>query len=342
MTAPPPLYVQTNDAEMNEVLALERTEHGALASMARFPTGGRGSGEPHFPSQGSIVLSEDGGVVLVVNAGSDDVSMFAVEPGALTLTDRASSGGSQPVSVAVAGDLVYVLNNATPNVVGYRISNERLLRIDGSARPLSGAYADPAQVAFSPDGATLAVTERGTDSISTFAVDGSGLVSGPRTIPSSGRTPYGFAFTRQGAMVVTEAFGGAVGEAAAASYRLTEPGRVEPVSGSVPNTRSEVCWAAVTPDGHYAFVTNFGDGTVSSYTVGRDGSLELHAAVAATTRLGRKGIRDEAITADGRYLYAIDADAREVLGWTIDDNGGLTAIGVFPGLPATMAGLAAS
>ena len=167
--------------------------------------------EPHFPSQGSIVLSEAGGVVLVVNAGSDDVSMFAAEAGALTLTDRASSGGSQPVSLAVAGDLVYVLNNATPNVVGYRISDERLHRIDGSARPLGGAHADPAQVAFSPDGATLAVTERGTDSISTFAVDGSGLVSGPRTIPASGRTPYGFAFTRQGAMVVTEAFGGAVG-----------------------------------------------------------------------------------------------------------------------------------
>ena len=34
-------------------------------------------------------------------------------------------------------------------------------------------------------------------------------------------------------MIVTEAFGGEVGAAAAASYALTEPGRIAPVSGSV-------------------------------------------------------------------------------------------------------------
>ncbi len=47
------------------------------------------------------------------------------------------------------------------------------------------------------------------------------------------------------------------------------------MSGSVADTRSEVCWAVVTRDGRYAFVTNFGDGTISSYTVGDGGALEL-------------------------------------------------------------------
>ena len=114
------------------------------------------------------------------------------------------------------------------------------------------------------------------------------------------------------------------------------------MSGSVGDTRSEVCWAAVTNDGHFAYVTNFGDGTVSSYEIAGDGSLELRDPVAGSTRQGEKGIRDEAISRDGRYLYAIDADAQKVFGWTVGQDGGLTSVGEFEGVPETVAGLAAS
>ncbi len=336
------VYVQTNDANDNEVVAFRRLEDGALAPLGRFGTGGRGTGAPHLPSQSSIVLSDDGRWLLVVNAGSDELSLFAVKPDGLGLTDRVDSGGRRPTSVAVRGALAYVLNNATPNIVGFTIDDGRLVALEGSARPLSADDADPAQIAFSPDGRTLAVTERGTDSISAYAVDERGLVDGPTTIPSSGKTPYGFDFTADGTLVVTEAFGGAVGAAAASSYALTDPGRLSSVSGSVGDTRSEVCWAAVTNDGRFAFVTNFGDGTISSYEIGGDGSLELREAVAASTRLGEKGVRDEALTRDGRYLYAVDADAQKVFGWTVGMEGELIAIGAFDGLPDTVAGIAAS
>ena len=143
-------------------------------------------------------------------------------------------------------------------------------------------------------------------------------------------------------MIVTEAFGGAVGEAAASSYSLGASGELEPVSGSVGETRSEVCWAAVTNDGRFAFVTNFGDGTISSYEIADDGRLELRKAVAGSTRIGEKGIRDEAITRDGRYLYAIDADAQRVFGWAVGGDGELGSIGEFEGVRRRVAGLAAS
>jgi 6-phosphogluconolactonase (cycloisomerase 2 family) len=341
-TRPAAVYVQTNDATNNEVLAFERRDEGQRAALGRFATGGRGTGMPHLPSQSSIVLDDDGRRLLVVNAGSDELSLFAVTADGLTLTDRAASGGATPTSVAIRSDLVYVLNNATPNITGMRIDDDRLVAIEDSTRPLSAPDADPAQISFSVDGRTIVVTERGTDSISAYAVGDDGLADGPTTIRSAGKTPYGFDFTADGAMIVTEAFGGDVGAAAASSYALTDPGTLAPVSGSVGDTRSEVCWAAVTKDGRYAFVTNFGDGTISSYAIGDDGTLELHDAVAASTRLGQKGVRDEAITGDGRYLYAIDADAQRVFGWTVGDAGELVAIGDFEGVPETVAGLAAS
>jgi 6-phosphogluconolactonase len=336
------VYVQTNDATENAVLAFERSADGRLAPIGRFPTGGRGTGQPHLPSQRSLALTADGRQLLVVNPGSDELSLFAVESGGLELTDRVASRGATPTSVAVSGDLVYVLNNGTPSIAGFRIEDGRLVELEGSDRSLSADDADPAQVSFSRDGRTLAVTERGTDSISTYAIDDRGFAAGPTTIKSSGKTPYGFDFTAAGAMIVTEAFGGAVGAAAASSYSLTNSGELAPVSGSIADTRSEVCWAAVTNDGRFAYVTNFGDGTISSYAIGDDGSLELRSAVAGSTREGEKGVRDEAITRDGRYLYAIDADAQKVFGWSIGSDGELTSIGTFEGVPATVAGLAAS
>ena len=122
-----------------------------------------------------------------MNAGSDELSLFAVEGGGLALADRVASGGATPTSVAVSGDLVYVLNNGTPNIAGFRIDDGRLVELEGSTRPLSADDADPAQVSFSLDGRTLVVTERGTDSISTYAIDEHGYADGPTTIRSSGQ-----------------------------------------------------------------------------------------------------------------------------------------------------------
>src|SRR4051794_27279241 len=164
MTRNPAVYVQTNDAAANEVLAFTRAADGSLAAGARQATGGRGTGKPHLPSQSSVALSADGAWLLVANAGSDDVTIFAVEGDSLHLADRVESGGSAPTSIAVHGSLVYVLNNGSASVSGFRIADGLLERLSEPS-PLSSPGADGAQVAFSPDGGTLVITERGTNSI---------------------------------------------------------------------------------------------------------------------------------------------------------------------------------
>ena len=338
----PAAYVQTNDATENEVIVFSRAEDGALAPLGRSSTGGRGTGLPHLASAGSVVLSDDGRWLLVVNAGSDELSLFAVQPDGLRLADRVGSGGSKPTSVAVSGALVYVLNNGTPNISGFNLTDGKLAALPGSTRPLSGADADPAQISFTPDGGALIATERGTNSISSYVLDQRGYAQGPTTIKSSGQTPYGFGLTKDGSLIVSEAFGGSIGAAAASSYAVSGAGELTMVSGSVGDTRSEVCWVALTKDDRFAYVTNFGDGTVSCYEITGDGSLKLHDPVAGSTGQGEKGLRDEAISGDGRYLYAIDADAQKLFGWAVGQGGHLTPTGAFNGLPDTVAGLAAS
>ena len=336
------VYTQSNDAERNEVIAFRGDDRGSLAPSGRYETGGKGSGKPHLPSQSSLSLSADASRLFVTNAGSNELSVFAINEKGLELEACIPSGGESPTSIAVHGELAYVLNaGGTPNITGFTIDEDGVAPLEGSTRPLSADSADPAQIAFAPDGKTLVVTERGTDSISTYAVGEDGLAEGPHTIASSGATPYGFDFAA-GTLVVTEAFGGDVGAAAASSYRLGDEPTLHTVSGSVRNTRSEVCWAVASKEGRFVYVTNFGDGTISRYVLLADGSLELDDAVAATTVEGTKGVRDEALSADGRFLYALDADAQRVLGWALEDDGSLTPVGSWNGLPATVAGLASS
>src|SRR5262245_5046412 len=228
-TDAPAVFAQTNDAERNQVVAFSRDADGALRPIGLSDTAGRGTGEPHLPSQGSLSVTADARRLLVANGGSDDISVFEIAADGLRLADRAASGGHTPVSVTSYGRLVYAVNRSG-GIAGFELADDgRLTPLAGSARSLSSSDSDPAQIAFAPDGGALVVTERNKDAISVFAIDDAGRPSPPVTFPSSGATPYGFDFTPAGDLVVTEAFGGAIGAAAASSYRLGATG-IEPVS----------------------------------------------------------------------------------------------------------------
>lgn len=334
------VYVQTNEPE-NRVVAYGRGMDGALERIGDVATGGAGDAVPHLTSQGSVVSTADGRQLLVTNAASDDVTVFAVGADGTPERIQTITVGSAPKSIAEHEGLVYVLGTGKPALTGFRLGENGLEPLVGSERPLSASDADPAQAGFTRDGRTLIVTERGTNSIVAYAVGADGLLGDPVAHPSSGPTPYGFAITRANTLVVTEAFRAEKGAAAASSYAI-DGDRVTPITASVGNGRSEICWAVVTPDDRFAFTTNFADGAVSRYRIAKDGGLSLEDATAGIAMDGRPGLRDEDLSADGRFLYAIDADGGRIYGWAVGDGGTLEAIGSWEGVPSTVAGLAAT
>jgi 6-phosphogluconolactonase len=336
------VYIQSNEPEGNRVLAFRRDPDGTLVQQGTFATGGAGSGTPHLQSQGSVVLTRDGRHLLVTNAGSGDLSVFTTGEDALTLLHTIPNGGT-PRSVTEQGGLVYVLNTEGPSLAGFRLQDGGLDPIPDTPRALPDG-SDPAQVGFTPDGTGIVVTNRGTDSITLYPVDESGRLGEPTEHPSSGPTPYGFAFANDSTLVVTEAFGAQKGKAAASSYVLGR-GSISPVSRSVGNGRSEICWAVVTNDGRHAFTTNFADGAVSRYAVNADGNLSLEDATAGIAVDGETGLRDEDLSSDGRFLYVLNADARRIFGWAVGTDGTLSPLrtwGAWDELPASAAGLAVS
>jgi 6-phosphogluconolactonase (cycloisomerase 2 family) len=333
------VYVQTNETK-NQVVVFRRSADGTLSPGPTYDTGGAGDGVPHLTSQGSVTLSSDGGFLITTNVASHDVSVFRAGAGGELLLLGRSPAGPSPKSVTEHGGLVYVLATGGPSVAGFRLGQHGLEPIAGAEQMLS-PDADPAQVGFTPDGSAVIVTERGRNSISAIAVGSDGAPGRTRTVASSGPTPYGFAITAGGTLVVTEAFRAQKGAAAASSYSVVGTG-VTPITRSAGNGRSEICWAVVTGDGRFAFTTNFADGAVSRYSIADDGRLDLGDATAAVSLDGRPGLRDEALSADGRFLYAIDADSGTVFGWAVGEDGTLSPVGSWGGLPTTVAGMAAT
>jgi 6-phosphogluconolactonase (cycloisomerase 2 family) len=338
-------FAMTNDAAGNQVVAYERAFDGTLRQAGTYDTGGLGTSRIRLSSQGSVVLTPDGRWLLVANVGSSEISVFAVDGARLTLVDVVASQGTTPNSIAVNGHLVYVLNNGGAgmgNIATFFLrDNGTLSFLPGSVRPLSAAGSDPSQVAVTPNGTALIVAEKATNKIDSWPLVG-GLPTVLSVHDADGVTPFGIDFTRSGVFVVTNATGGEIGKATATSYRLTgqDGQQLQTISGSVGDGRSEVCWTIISKDDRFAYVTNFGDGTISSYDIALDGSLTLHDPVAATTTFGQLSIRDEELSIDGRFLYAIDITAQKVFGWRVEQNGSLVPIEAISGVPNTVAGIA--
>jgi len=339
---PGAVYVLTNSAAGNAVAIFERAADGSLTPAGSAATGGLGTGSG-LGSQGSLGLSENGRWLFAVNAGSNEVSVLAVRHNDLDLVDKVSSGGTMPISLASNGRLLYVLNaGGTPNITGFTVAgNGSLSPLSNSTRPLSGSGVGPAEVAFSPDGVLLVVTEKNTNKIDTYRIGHDGRATGPNVQASAGITPFGFAFGKHNQLVVSEAFGGAANASAASSYALSDDGALQVISASSPTHQTAACWTAVSKDGRYAYTTNAGSGSVSGYRIAHDGSLTLLNADGRTGDTGAGSSPIDAIfSGNGRYLYVLTNGTHGIAAFQMHEDGSLTAVPGASGLPVGAVGIA--
>ena len=331
------VYTLTNAASGNEVLVYNRSSDGALAFQSSYATDGLGSGAS-LGSQSSVTLSHNNHWLFAVNAGSNEISSFAVTESGLELADVIDSGGTLPVSLTSYKDWLYVLNaGGSGNVSGFSVGQDgSLSALAGSTQPLSnggvGAAPAVAQIAFSSDGSTLVVTEKSTNLIDTYAVE-NGWAGAPVLNPSAGTTPFGFAFDRHDHAIVSEAASGSV-----SSYKI-DGGELNVISPAVVNTQAAACWIAISNNGKYAYTTNAASGTISSYRIAEDGALTLLNPTAAVIGAGSSPV-DMAFSNNGQTLYALANGAHTISIFGMNADGSLTTQGAVP-VPVGVVGLAA-
>lgn len=333
------VYTMSNAASGNSILAFSRDGDGSLAPSGSYSTGGLGTGAG-LGNQGALRL--EGKYLFAVNAGSNDISALRVTGDALTLVDRIASGGVRPVSITVHGKLVYVLNaGGTGNISGFRFDSgiETFSPITGSTRALSSAASGPAQIEFTPSGNVLVVTEKATNVIDTFPVGATGVAGPAISQPSVGVTPFGFAFSKHGQLIVSNAVGGAAGQSSLSSYSVGGNGGINLISGQVASGQSAACWVIVTKNGKYAYVTNTASGNVSSYEISRNGELTLAQANAAPSGAGPI---DMALSNNSQYLYVNNAGSNSITVFRVNNgDGSVTPVSGGVNIPAGANGLAA-
>jgi 6-phosphogluconolactonase (cycloisomerase 2 family) len=319
------------------------------------------------------MLSQDKRFLFVANAGSDSLTVFRVSDNGLERTDvkptTDGAGPGFPNSVTQHGDLVYALNGAAQgSVTGFRLSESGTLTpIAGSARMLAANQVNPpdtlfnpAQVAFTPDGGKLVVTIKdgpaaglidgvtptGPSRVLVFDVLADGQLSqGFTQTELDNDGPFGFSFDADGHMLVAMFVGGDNLAGAAGSFQINADGTVTPITRAAKIDQLDPCW--IENNGAYAFTANYTSGTISSFRVGDDGSLTLLDAQAGLTdeRAGAPSASkqgstplDLGISPDGRFLYDVLPGSGRVGAWRIEDDGRLTKIGEYDGLPRTIDG----
>jgi WD40 repeat protein len=325
------VFVQTDNLSGNQVVAYDRAANGTLTLGGTYNTDGiggqlLGSAVDHTASQGSLAYDPDSALLYAVNAGSNSVSVFSVHGDDLSLRQVIGSGGVFPVSVAVHGNLVYVLNALNGgSIQGFVNFFGHLFPLPGSYRNLNLAIpsngnqfvSTPGQVAFSPDGSQLIVTTKASgNSIDVFGVGRFGELSPSPVINVQPPSTVPFAITFEaGHLVIANA-----GPSTVSTFTLNADGTLG-LLDAVGTGAAATCW--VTAAQGYLYASNAGSASVSGIQPAANGQLTLLSPATGTD----PGTVDASASPGGQYLYVQTGGNGIVDEFQVNTNGSLLEIG---------------
>ncbi|HEX5194693.1 MAG TPA: beta-propeller fold lactonase family protein [Solirubrobacteraceae bacterium] len=321
------VYVNDNTASANTVAAFHRAPDGRLIPLpgSPFATGGAGTGTA-LGSQGALQSALHGRYLLAVDAGSNQISVLAVGrhgspypvPGGTV-----ASGGVQPVSIAVHGNLVYVANagGTSPNYTGFRLG------FGGRLRPLPGSTVDlpqgsqPGDVLFNATGTKLAGTRVATSLIDSFVVGPFGRLHAAPGSPyaAQGPGPFGSEFrpTDPNELYVSNAHGGA-GNGTVSAFRVRFNGTLSSIGDSpFADDQTAPCWVEISHDGRFLFTVNTAQPSISSFAIDGDGSLTLLGSTQFRGNPSGLSPFDARLSPDGHTLYVVDSGTGQVSAFAV-------------------------
>lgn len=330
-------YVDDNTAGSNTVAGFDRHADGSLTPIpgSPFSAGGAGSGAG-LPSQGAIQLSTDGQYLLAVDAKSNQISVLRLGFNGVPqlVGSPVSSGGTEPLSIAVSGNLVYVANAgaSAPNVTGFLLApNGILFPLPGSTVSLP-AGSGPDDVLFDPTGRKLVVDLDNTSSIASFHVGRDGLlVAAPGSpIAGQGLGPFGAEFrpTNPSQLFVSNAHNVGAGTGTVSAFLVAGSGQLAPIGASpFGDLQTAPCWVEISHDGQFLFTVNTGSGEISRYSINPDGSLVLLGSTAFGS--AGAGAVDERLSPDGKTLLVDGSKAGVIASFAVS-GGSLTELASSP------------
>lgn len=380
------VYVVTNKARENTVVAFVRKGDDSFEKLGEYPTGGRGTGDLEVPglsprddshpltdgqdpliSAYGIEKTRDGKYVVVANPGDGTISSLKVNADrSLQHVSTVASGGAFPISITEFDGKVFVANIGTSNfkgqIAGFTLdAHGALAPIEGSTRKLGRYGGRPSCIRFTPNGKHVVVTQILSGVIATYALENGSLSKRPVSTIESPQAdgaralanPVGFDLLGLGGgesvAVVSEArfFAPALDlpkrdgkfffqTSSVSTYRIDRQGKLSLISAdALTGTEREGgqrtnCWIGLSADGKFAYGVNALDSSISSYSIGADGSVTLLEEVSYKTD-DYTFLTDIYRSPDGKFFYQLHGFGGNVSVLEIGADGSLREVAVLDG-----------
>jgi 6-phosphogluconolactonase (cycloisomerase 2 family) len=374
---PSVVYIESNNpaAGENAVLAFRRNPAtGALKELSSGPflTGGTG----FLNSKGllgpddsdrEVIASPDGQFLFAVNQGSDSIAVFRIHhDGSLDLVDghAFSSGGVQPVSLALSGNRLYVANRGdeiqgstgtvAPNYTGFYVGDDGSLSAIPNSTATLPVGLSPSQVLVSNDNQFLfgdnftpppLLNVSQSNTIDPFKIGAGGSLSpaagGPVGAPVSPPLILGLDQSPTRRIV----YAGLTGIASLGVFTYDSNGALTFVK-SVPTQGGATCWVTVNADGTRLYLGDSATDSVGVFSLADPlNPVEIQEFSLAGPKTSTPGGKNEtvdfqlALDPTGRNLYTLNhqtkldgsfTDGNQIHILSVADDGTLSEPGGSP------------
>lgn len=353
-TASNVVYVETNDPTpgRNAVLGYRRASDGSLTPLPGSPfyTDGTGVANPAQilgpdDSDQILAVSPDHRFLFAVNSGSETIAVLRIRDNGALVPVAGSpfpSGGINPVSVGVAGDLLVVVNKdgdpaipptiEPPNYTVFRIRPSGYLSPAPHSTISVPVGSSPSQALISPDGVFVFGADFLAGKLRSFRLLANGRLiqapGSPQSLPSS-VPPPALALGLAANPYLPIVYAGFTTASELGVYLYDDDGSLYFV-GASSDSGFAPCWSLVSPDGATLYEINTGDNSVSRYDLSDPfAPVETQHFLTA----GPGNLFQEALDPTGTLLYVVSqrttADPSDTTGnglhiLQIDQNGVLS------------------
>jgi len=280
------IWLETNSTVGNSILAFKNDGSGSPVFLGSTPAGGIGVFDKTFAlgpfdSDQNLITNPEGTLLFAVNSGSNSIAVFHITAEGLRSVEGSpfASGGSDPVSLGLKGDVLVVVNKdqdpaqnvslVQPNYTAFHVwPNGQLTAIENST--VSVAYgSSPSQALVASRGPFVFGADFLGGLLQSFRLDKDGRLRQnlPQALPdfvftgqTGGHLPLGMRTHPNQRILYVDIT--PISEIAV--YIYGEGGRLSFV-GTTSDSGKAPCWTVVNHAGTRLYVTNTGDNSISVY-----------------------------------------------------------------------------
>ena len=319
------VYVESNDPDGNAIFAFSRADDGSLTPLrgSPFSTDGLGITPTFalgpFDSDQEVIVNPAHTLLFAVNGGSDTIAVFKIhDDGSLTHVKGSPffSGGSNPVSVGLAGDILCVVNQDNdPGHPGQFLPNYTSFSVGGGGQlkpiPRSTVSVDagssPSQALPSPDDSLLFGADFLGGILRSFTINGKGRLKAadaqplpPSVFAESGASPFPLGLAVH--PTTNLLYVGFVTVSEIGVYRYAGSGALHFLR-TVPDAGHGVCWLTINKNATRLYASNTGDPSISVYDISRDPSSPIQIQTLKYSSSG--GGFQFALDSTGTFLHVV-------------------------------------